>query len=186
MKMDFTGFRADDAVLVMVDMQQKLLPAMPDREAVAGRCARLLDGAAALGVKIIVTEQYPQGLGATDPELLRRLPEGTPVIAKTSFSVFGEGAFRAELAKRSCRDFILCGIESDICVLQSVFAALAAGYRVTVAADAVASRREADRELALAAARQAGALVTGVDSILFQLLGDAKHPAFKTISRLVR
>ena len=161
MKTDFTGFRADDAVLVMVDMQQKLLPAMPDREAVAGGCARLLDGAAALGVKIIVTEQYPKGLGATDPELLRRLPEGTPVIAKTSFSIFGESAFCAELAKRSCRDLILCGIESDICVLQSVFAALAA-------------------------ARQAGALVTGVDSILFLLLGDAKHPAFKTISHLVR
>lgn len=184
--MDLSPFRPADTAVVMVDMQQKLLPAMAEGEAVVRKCARLLDGAAALGVRILVSEQYPQGLGPTVPELAEHLPAGTPVIAKTAFSVFDEGAFRAELGKRKCRDLVFCGIESDICVLQSVFAARAAGYRVAVAADAVTSRRTADRDLALTAARQAGALAVGVDSILFMLLGDAKHPAFKTVSRLVR
>ena len=184
--MDLGKFDPAETAVVMVDMQQKLLPAMAEGEAVVRNCARLLDGAAALGARIVVTEQYPKGLGPTVPEVGGHLPAGTPVIEKTAFSVFGESAFRCELAKRKCRDFIICGIESDICVLQSVFAALAAGFRVTVAADAVTSRRLADRDLALAAARQAGALTLGVDSILFLLLGDAKHPAFKTVSRLVR
>ena len=184
--MDLRTFRPADTAVVMVDMQQKLLPAMAEGEAVAQKCARLLDGAAALGLRVLVSEQYPKGLGPTVPELAAHLPAETPVIAKTAFSVFGEEAFRRELGKRKYRDLVFCGIESDICVLQSVFAALAAGYRVTVAADAVTSRRLADRDLALAAARQAGALTVGVDSILFMLLGDAKHPAFKRISQLVR
>ena len=183
---DFTGFDPADAVVVMIDMQQKLLPAMAERETLVGSCARLLDGAAALGVRVIVTEQYPKGLGNTVPELAAHLAPGTPVIPKTSFSVFGEEAFRTELLKRRCRDFIICGIESDICVLQSVFDALDRGFKVCLAADAVTSRKLADRELALQAARSAGALVVSSEALLFMMLRDAKNPAFKAVSKLVR
>jgi len=146
----------------------------------------LLAGAAELKLDAIVTEQYPKGLGATLPRFAERLPENTPVIAKTGFSVFEEPAFRTALAARSRKTLVFCGIESHVCVLQSVLDAIARGYKVCLAADAVTSRKTADRELALQAARAAGALVVSSEALLFMMLRDAKNPAFKAVSKLVR
>ena len=176
----------ESSVLVLVDVQERLIAAMDRRDEVLNRIELLLNGAAALQCDRIVTEQYPRGLGGTVPTLKALLPAGTPVIEKTDFSVFGEAGFRSALAAKRRTHLVFCGIEAHVCVQQSVFDALAAQYQVIVAGDAVTSRKAADRECALAAYRQAGAQVWSVESILFQWLRTAKHPAFKTISKLVR
>ena len=176
----------ENAVLVMVDMQQKLLPALSEPQAVLDRCALMLKAAAELGVDVIVTEQYPKGLGNTVPELQGLLKEAVPVIAKTSFSVFAEPEFCRELNSRKREVLIFCGVESHVCLLQSVLDALAQNYEVYVVADAVKSRKETDCECALQMMRASGAAVLNSESILFMLLRDAANPAFKAVSKLVK
>lgn len=175
-----------ETALIVVDMQERLAPAMSEFEECANRVELLLDGARELALDAIVTEQYPKGLGATLPRFAEKLPEGTPVVAKTGFSCFEEPAFRTSLAARSRKTLVFCGIESHVCVLQSVLDALERGFKVCLAADAVTSRKQSDRELALEAARAAGALVASSEALLFMMLRDAKNPAFKAVSKLVR
>ena len=176
----------ESAVLIVVDLQTKLTAVMDNYAAVQNRAMLMLRGAAALGLDVIATEQYPSGLGPTVPKIAELLPEGNVPIAKTGFSVFAEPAFRTALKAKPKTTLILLGIETHVCLLQSVYDALNDGYEVIVCADAVTSRNVANRELALSAMRAAGACVLPVESILFLLLRDAKHPAFKTISKLVR
>jgi len=175
-----------ETALIVIDMQERLAPAMSDFEPCADRVAMLLAGARELGLDAIVTEQYPKGLGPTLPRFAELLPENTPIVAKTGFSVFEEPAFRTVLAARTRRNLVFCGIESHVCVLQSVLDALDRGFRVFLAADAVTSRKNSDRELALQAARAAGATVVSSEALLFMMLRDAKNPAFKAVSKLVR
>ena len=159
---------------------------MSDFEPCADRVEMLLKAAAELKLDVLATEQYPKGLGATLPRFAELLPEGTQVVAKTGFSVFEEPAFRTALAARTRKTLIFCGIESHVCVLQSVFDALERGFEVCLAADAVTSRKLSDRELALEAARSAGALVLSSEALLFMMFRDAQNPAFKAVSKLVR
>lgn len=175
-----------ETALVVIDLQERLAPAMSEFEPCADRAELLLKGAAELKLDVLVTEQYPKGLGATLPRFAELLPEGAPVIAKTGFSCFEEPGFRTALAARSRKTLVFCGIESHVCVLQSVLDALDRGFKVCLAADAVTSRKLADRELALQAARAAGALVVSSEALLFMMLRDAKNPAFKAVSKLVR
>ena len=175
-----------ETALIVVDMQERLAPAMSEFEECANRVELLLDGARELALDAIVTEQYPKGLGATLPRFAEKLPEGTPVVAKTGFSCFEEPAFRTSLAARSRKTLVFCGIESHVCVLQSVLDALERGFKVCLAADAVTSRKQSDRKLALKAARAAGVLVASSEALLFMMLRDAKNPAFTAVSKLVR
>ena len=175
-----------DTALVVIDLQERLAPAMADFEPCADRAEMLLKGAAELKLDTIVTEQYPKGLGATLPRFAELLPENTPVIAKTGFSAFEEPAFRTSLAARTRKTLIFCGVESHVCVLQSLLDAIERGFEVYLAADAVTSRKLPDRDLALQTARAAGALVVSSEALLFMMLRDAKNPAFKAISKLVR
>lgn len=176
-----------DPALITVDIQERLAPSVYNPEEVVSRAAVLLRGAAELGVPVIATEQYPKGLGNTIPAITETFdPEKSVVVAKTSFSVFGEEKFREELAKAAPHTLIFCGIESHVCVLQSVFDALEAGYPVIVAADAVSSRKEAEKLLALETMRQAGAWVLSTETILFTLLKNSLHPSFKAISKLIK
>ena len=172
--------------LVLIDVQEKLAPAMCDFEPCANRIELLLDGARELGVDTIVTEQYPKGLGNTLPRFASRLPEDQLYLPKTGFSVFADPGFRTELSRKHRETLVFCGIESHVCVLQSVFDALERGFKVCLAADAVTGRKASDRELALVAARAAGATVLSAEALLFMLLKDAKNPAFKAVSKLVR
>ncbi|WP_294505939.1 isochorismatase family protein [uncultured Victivallis sp.] len=176
----------DSTSLVVVDLQTKLTAVMDNYSAVQERATLMLKGANALELDVIVTEQYPAGLGPTVPEIAELLPPGCAPIAKTGFSVFAEPAFRIALKAKSKNCLIFLGIETHVCLLQSVYDARKAGYEVIVCADAVTSRSAANRELALAEMRTAGAHVLPVESILFLLLRDAKHPAFKTVSKLIR
>ena len=159
---------------------------MSDAEDIVKRAGIMLRGAAEMGVDMIVTEQYPKGLGNTLPELLSELPENTPVIAKSCFSVFLSPEFRSALSSRKRDVLIFVGVEMHVCLLQSVLDARNAGYEVIVVADAVGSRKNTDRDLALEVARSAGANVLSSESVLFMLLRDAKNPHFKAVSGLIK
>ena len=185
-KMSTIPSSVSSAKLVLVDVQARLVPAMSDFDAASNRIKLLLSGAKELSLSVIATEQYPQGLGNTLPEFAELFPENTPVIAKTGFSVFQESEFVKELEKNKPETLIFCGIESHVCVFQSVLDSLAAGYNTILVCDAVASRKNADRDAAIEQMRSAGAMVVGAESVLFMLLRDAKNPAFKAVSKLVR
>lgn len=176
----------ENCCFVLIDMQEKLLKVMPHAAKCLANQELLLKAAAILKIDLIVTEQYPKGLGGTVEELKRLLPENTPVIEKTSFSCWGESSFRTAL-KAQRRDYVaVFGIEAHVCVQQTVIDLLEAGYKVIVAADALASRSLGNYRLALSAMRQAGAFITSSESIIFTLLRDSSHPSFREISKLIR
>ena len=177
---------ADNCVCVVIDIQAKLLPAMNDPATVLNRAQMLVKGMNELNVPVVVTEQYPQGLGNTVPELAELFTENTPVIAKTSFSCFGEAAFAETMDVEKRPVMVIAGIESHVCVAQTALDALNAGFKVFIAADAVNSRKASDLDIALSQLRSAGCTVASAEAILFMLLKSAKHPSFKAISKLVR
>ena len=170
--------------LVVIDLQEKLLRAMHEREALVASCAKLARGMLALDVPIVWTEQNPEGLGPTVAEVASLLP-GEPV-AKRSFSCCGEPAFVEAVARLGRRQMVLAGIESHVCVWQTAADLLAAGHEVHVCADAVSSRTPANRDIGLERARDAGAAVTSVEMALFELLRAAEGDAFKQILPIVR
>ena len=172
--------------IILIDMQEKLTRAMTNIDAVVNRQQLLLRGAGLLGLPVVATEQYPQGLGATIPGLAELLPPGSKVVEKTSFSCFDEPCFTGELAARSYRTLIIAGCEAHVCVQQTVLDALARDHQVILAADAVTSRFQHNIDWALALGRESGAAVMSVEAALFWLLRDATHPEFRALSKLVR
>lgn len=169
------------AALVVVDIQEAFRPVIPDFSAVVAGASTLVRGAAELGVPVIVTEQYSKGLGHTVPELGEHLPEGAEPIEKTTFSAAEAEGF--DLGSRE--QAIVCGIETHVCVNQTVLDLLDRGVEVHVVSDAVGSRTEANRELGLGKAERAGAWLTSVETALFELLGRAGGERFKAVQRLV-
>jgi nicotinamidase-related amidase len=169
------------AALVVIDVQEAFRKAIPDFDRVVAATSAMVRGAEAIGIPVIVTEQYPKGLGTTVPELAAELPDGTEPLVKTSFSATEAEGF--DLGGRE--QAIVCGIEAHVCVNQTVLDLLAAGTEVHVVADAVASRSPANRELGLGKAERAGAWLTSVETALFELLGRSGDERFKTVQRLV-
>lgn len=174
------------SVLIVVDIQQRLMTAMSDMAQCMFKSQIMLEAAKVLGLDTIVTEQYPRGLGHTATELQQLFAPAWTVIEKNTFSCCGEVEFMHELGKQTRRAIVIMGIETHVCVQQTVMDALAHGYQVFVLADAVTSRSVNDRQVALELMRHAGAVITTVEAYLFMLMRDAKHPAFKTISKLIR
>ncbi|HBH04239.1 MAG: hypothetical protein A2W08_02510 [Candidatus Rokubacteria bacterium RBG_16_73_20] len=175
------------SALVIIDVQERLFAAM-DAERRDGVIANLkILGAAArrLGVPAVLTEQYPKGLGRTLPELRALLGDLAP-LEKTAFSCAGAPGFTARLRGLGAERVVLCGMEAHVCVLLTALDLLAAGVPVTVAADAVCSRTAARLELGLAQARQAGAVVSATETIVFQWLGTSDHEAFREVSTLLK
>jgi len=171
---------------ILIDMQEKLQKAMSNVSKCIENQELLLKVAAILEIDSIVTEQYPKGLGNTVDELKCLLPENTPVIEKTSFSCMGESKFRTALKAKFRKTLIVCGIEAHVCVQQTVLDLLADGYEVIIPADALTSRNIDNHQLALESMRQTGAFITSSESIIFMLLGDAGHPDFREISKLIK
>ncbi len=172
--------------LVIVDMQEKLASVMP-ADALKNalkNCSILAQAASLLNVPVVVTEQYPQGLGATLPEIKQHLPH-IKVIAKTTFSASGEPKFNQQLQRENSQ-VILAGMEAHICVLQTALDLLEANKQVFVVEDAILSRNPANKANAIARLRDAGCIITNTESVVFEWLGNASHPAFKTISALIR
>lgn len=174
----------DNTVCLIVDMQERLLPVLHDEQRMLAQTHLLLQGLQALGVKIVVSEQYPKGLGKT-VAALHPYVQNAAVYEKTRFSACTPEILAA-LDARGARHVIVIGAEAHICVLQTVLELQHAGRQVHVPADCVASRAPAHKEDALRQMHAAAAVITNPESVLFQLLGDAKHPAFKAVSHLVR
>ncbi len=180
------NLRPDNSCLILIDMQEKLQKAMSNAAKCIENQKLLLKTAAILKIDNIVSEQYPAGLGHTIDELKSLLAENTEIIEKTTFSCFGESNFRTALRAKTRKTLIVCGIEAHVCVQQTVFDLLAEGYEVVIPADALTSRNDNNCRLALESMRQAGAFITSTEAVIFMLLGDAKHPDFRTISKLIK
>ena len=174
--------------LVVIDVQERLFPAMDadHREEVMRNIKVLTAAARRLNLGTLVTEQYPKGLGHTLQEVKDALPAGVQPIEKVAFSCLGVDAFRSRLPATGARQLLLAGIEAHVCVLMSALDLLAEGYAVHIVADAVTSRTQANWRLAMAQLRQAGAVVTTTETVLFQLLGQADTDDFRELARLIR
>jgi nicotinamidase-related amidase len=166
--------------LVVIDVQEAFRKAVDHFEDVARNTAILIQGARILGLPLVVSEQYPKGLGETVPEVARHL-DGVPRLEKVVFSAACAEGF--DLAGRE--QALVCGIEAHVCVSQTVHDLLARGIDVQVAADAVSSRSAENRELGLAKMEHAGAVRTSTETALFELLGRAGTDEFKAIQKLV-
>ncbi len=174
---------AGDSAVLVVDVQERLVPAISRGERVVWNVRRLIDGARVLGLPVVATEQYPNGLGRTIPELAQRLGE---IPSKLTFSCGGCPAIFADLQNRGVYKLLVCGIEAHVCVQQTVLDLLAAAWRVYVAADAVGSRNELDYRIALERMDSAGATLTTTEAALFEWCRIAGTPEFREIARLVQ
>jgi nicotinamidase-related amidase len=169
------------AVLIVVDLQEKLLSAIQGKERVLGRARLLIRAARELQLPLVLTTQYEKGLGATVPEVIAEAGDAKPVD-KVAFGCFGSEDFLARLSAFPGRDQLLvAGVESHICVAQTVLGALGKGYRVHVAADAVGSRHAEDRELGLRRMERAGAVLSTTEMAVYELLGRSDGAAFKRL-----
>lgn len=179
---------AGGSVLVMIDIQERLAAAMvPAARTGVYRNARiLLEAAARLGVPVLATEQYPQGLGRMPDELVEALPAGTPRLEKTCFSCHGAQQFMSALEAAGRPQVILAGMEAHVCVLQSALELRAAGRQVFAVEDACCSRNQQNHANAMHRMRAAGVTVTNTESVLFEWLRDARHEHFKAISALLK
>jgi len=166
---------------VVVDVQEAFRPAVLDFERVAHNAAVLIEGANALGVPVVATEQYPKGLGRTVPEVAKHL-DGAEPLEKVCFSAADAEGFDLEGREQA----LVCGIEAHVCVSQTALDLLDRGLEVHVASDAVTSRTEENRDVGLRKLERAGAVVTSVETALFELLGAAGSEEFKTVQRLVK
>ena len=173
----------DDCALLVVDVQSKLLPLIPGRERLVWNIRRLIDGATILAVPVAATEQYPQGLGGTAPELAQRLGN---IPSKTAFSCAECGEIFAGWRDKGIWKILVCGMETHVCVGQTVHDLLGEGFRVYVAADAVAARGQLDHDIALRRMDSSGATLTTTEAVLFEWCGVAGTPEFKQISQLVK
>ena len=171
---------AKQAMLVVIDFQEKLMPAIHDGAAVLLNAGRLAEAARLLDVPAVLTEQYPHGLGATVPALA----QVAPAITKMSFDACAEPAFLEAVA--GDRDLVVCGCEAHVCVGQTVLTLLEHRRRVAVVADAIGSRVPISRETALQRMASHGAEIVTTEMVLFEWLRSAEHPQFRTVSKLIR
>lgn len=173
---------ASGSLLLLVDLQERLMPAITDGPAVVANAVRLAEVAGMLDVPVAGTEQNPDGLGHTVGELA-----GYPqlVLAKTAFAATAEPGFDTLLPPGGADRIVVAGCEAHVCVLQTVIGLRERGHRVVLVADAVGSRTPADREAALARAREHGAEVVTTEMVLFEWLANSLHPRFRDVQRLI-
>ena len=178
--------QAAQSQLVIIDLQVRLAPAMDlvEMQVVKKNCAILLQAASLMQVPTIVTEQYPQGLGETLPELKQYLSNTNPIV-KTAFSACAEPAFKQHLHSDKTQ-IVLTGMEAHICVLQTALDLLQTNKQVFVVEDAIISRGASNKANALARLRDAACIITNTESVVFEWLGSANHEAFKSITKLIK
>jgi len=175
----------EDTLLVIVDIQEKLWQAMHEKEALRENARKMIQAAKILGVPILWTEQNPKGLGPTLPELRELLTHIEP-IHKLSFSCLGEPRFQEELERVDRDQILVAGIESHVCVYQTVLDLLDLGHEVEVLADAVSSRTPENKAIGLAKCEANGAWITSVETAIFELLRVAEGEEFKQMLKVVK
>lgn len=173
---------AEDSLLLVVDIQERLIPAIHDHKRVLDNTLWLIGVAQALEVPILASEQYPQGLGHSDPALLELLPEES-IMEKTHFSCAASPQCAARIRELHRRQVVITGMEAHVCVLQTALGLLNQDHEVFIAADAVSSRRPEDAELALVRLRGEGAHVVSREMVAFEWLQEAGTDRFRNISR---
>jgi nicotinamidase-related amidase len=178
-----TQMSAGDTALLVIDVQEKLLPLIPDPGPLVRNIAFLLDGARLLEMPVQGTEQYPRGLGPTVAELAQRLPERPDKVA---FSCCAIPSVVETLHRAARPRVVLAGIETHVCVLHTALDLLALDFRLYIPVDAVAARGRLDHDTALRRLEQAGAILTTSETCLFEWVGGSSHPQFKAVSRLVQ
>ncbi len=178
----------EDTVYLLVDVQTQLFSVMSetDRQEVEKNTSILISGMKELDVPVVVTEQYTKGLGLTIGSLQQGLGELYQPVEKLAFSCWGEEPIRKKIESTGKKHVIISGIETHVCILQTVLDLLANGYIVHVVADAICSRYSSDRERALSMMEQMGAVITSTEIVLFQMLKVAGGPQFKAVSKLVK
>jgi nicotinamidase-related amidase len=177
---------ATQTALVVIDMQENFRQAIPAFTETAARIALVAQGAQTLGVPIIVTEQYPKGLGHTAEEIRAVLPAGLEPIEKTAFSSCGAREFVAQLEQTAARQVLVCGLEAHICVNQTTHDLLAAGYQVHLLTDCITARTTANQQVGLQKMQASGALPSSIELALFELMRDARHEQFKAVQKLIK
>ena len=177
--------KAEDAALVIIDIQEKLAVAMKHKEQVVNNSLHLIEIARLLQIPILLTEQYPKGLGPTLPEIKEALPVYA-LFEKLSFNCCQETGFPEKIAALGRKKLILTGMETHICVLQTSLGLLQSGYTVQVVQDAVCSRTKANFKTGIELMRTAGAVITCTEILLFQLLQKAGTEPFKVISKRIK
>ena len=178
----------ENSALVLIDVQEKLMPAMANQAKLTARIQLMIKGCGLLNIPIVVTEQYPKGLGATVPDIELLLSNANVVgrAEKTMFSVrVGAEAFSG-LAGQGITNLVIVGIETHVCVAQSALDLLANGFEVYVCTDAVGSRNSNDHETALRRMENSGVIPTTVEAVLFEWCENANHESFKTISKSIK
>jgi len=183
--MDKFFINKDDSALVIVDIQERLAVVMSEREKVIRNTLHLMEAAKLLQLPVIVTEQYPQGLGPTVSEIREALPSYEP-IEKLAFSCCGEPGFMKALESTGKKKIILCGMETHVCVLQTCIGSLREGYTVHAASDAICSRSKENFKTGIQFMRDAGAVITGTETVLFQLLERAGTEEFKALTKRIK
>ena len=175
----------ENSILLVIDFQERLMPAINEGDEVEKNAARLVAGCGLLGVPMIATEQYPKGLGPTRKAIREALRQAR-IIAKTSFNALDEPEV-GDFVKNALRlHVIICGVESHICVLQTALAVKSIGFVPVIAADCVGSRKPQDREFALRRAENEGMILSTHEALLYEIMKDSGHPAFKEISKLIK
>ena len=174
-----------DTVVLFIDFQEKLMPSIWEREEIERKVCSLARGTRILELAVLVTRQYPKGLGDTITELRDALGHHD-CTDKTAFSCLGEPEFVKKLELAGKKNVLIAGVETHICVQQTVLDLLARGMNVYLAADCCGSRRERDQLLAEKRMAGAGAVVTTMESVLFEMMGDANHPSRKAVSALIK
>lgn len=175
----------DKAILVVIDFQTGLLPKIQDAESLLPPAIKLIRVVRELGIPVLWTEQYPKGLGPTDERVANELA-GVRAIDKISFGCFGAPAFEEALRALQRRQLLVMGIETHVCVMQTVLCALAQGYETFVVQDATGSRHALDHECGLARMRESGATLVTSEMAIFEMLRAAGTPAFKKVLPLIK
>lgn len=173
----------DNLLLLCLDLQPVFIRAIADSAIVQRRCAFAIQAATGLGLPVLFTEQVPQKLGGTAPELLALAPSAS-VHAKDTFSALADDNIRAKT--RDVEHLLLCGLETPVCVYQTALAALGAGLQVTLLSDAIGARRPDDARVCLDALVRAGVHVLPSESVFYALLHGVQHPFFKAYTQLVK
>lgn len=176
--------RKKGSVLIVVDMQEKLVPLMDKKEELIENIIKLIKFCKICKIPIILTEQYPKGLGRTVRKIMNEIRE-VPPIEKTSFSCFGSNEFREALKKMKARALIIVGIETHVCILQTALEALKK-FMVCVIADAVSSHTVENTEIALQRMRDAGVIVSSTEMLIYELLEDSRTKEFREVKQLLR
>lgn len=177
--------KREDTIGLIIDYQERLVPVIKGNDILIKNTCLLINGLKILDIPMLVSQQYTKGLGMTVDEIQKEI---TPFsyLDKITFSCYEDKGIREEIERQNKKNIIICGIESHICVLQTVIDLLADGYNVIVVLDCIGSRKEGDREAALKRMEKEGALFTTYESILFELTYEAGNDTFKAISRLIK